>query len=537
MLDTKRKSKGNSLIVLTTSVMAVSLLLSACVKGKGPESQDAGSDPQVDPSNPYKKHLEITWMGHNAIGKIYGETPMQKLIEEKFNVTIKPVPIDIFNQEQVNLYFADGKTADFIRLNGTLAGNSAIMDQGVFKEIPEETLRKFMPNWMKALEGMVDPKIVKSSMYYDGKLYSVPFFNYAQLQPWVMAIRKDWLDNVGITKMPETMEEYHEVLKRFTYNDPDKNGKNDTYGGHGLQLYLKGAFGIGAPDVNYYADKSGKVSATATTDNYKAYLKILQSWYKEGLIDPESITDQRPQQRVKWSTGKIGVLADHPWWYASNTVGNLTKMLTDNNPNAKVEFFKPFAGPDGQKATGNIPFPGMQFGFGFGKDTSDEKIQRIMAIKDYFAADDEFWTRVFYGEEGKGYTRTPEGIIQVTPEYQNVDKTVAEGSNQYFALRPDTWEYQKKNIIYKVDIPAYDIAMNSPVVYNTVNFVTTSTNKAAAKSGAAVNTLVREFETNAMTGKLDIDKEWDAFKKKFLEVGGQAIIDEYQKQYDAVNKK
>lgn len=31
-------------------------------------------------------------------------------------------------------------------------------------------------------------------------------------------------------EMPATIEELHDVLYAFTYNDPDQNGKNDTYG-------------------------------------------------------------------------------------------------------------------------------------------------------------------------------------------------------------------------------------------------------------------------------------------------------------------
>ncbi|MFK7694145.1 hypothetical protein [Paenibacillus sp. HJGM_3] len=449
---------------------------------------------------------------------------------------IKIVNMDLSNAEQIRLYFADGKTADHIRMN-TAADAQLLMDQGLLKEISEEKLRKFMPTWMKSLESMVDPKIVKSSMYYKGKIYGVPFFNFAGIQPNLMGIRKDWLDNVGITKYPETIEEYHEVLKRFTFNDPDKNGKNDTYGGHGVQLYLKGAFGLGAPEINYYVDKAGKIYSTATSDNYKQYLKVLQSWYKEGLIDPESITDQRPQQRAKWSSGKFGVLADHPWWFAGSTPDNLTKILLDKNPNAKLDFFKPFAGPDGQKgATTGLNYPAMNFGFGFGKDTSDEKIERIMAIKEYIAANDDFWTRLYYGEEGKGYTKNKDGIIQVTPEYLNNDKLVAEGLNNFYALRPETWEFKKKTGVFKDELPAYEIAMNSPVVYNTVNFTYSGKNEAQSKYGTALNTIVTEFMTNAITGKLDIDKEWEAFKKRYLDAGGTATINEWQKLYDESNK-
>ena len=44
-----------------------------------------------------------------------------------------------------------------------------------------------------------------------------------------LLVRKDWLDNLGLD-IPTTTDELMEVLRAFTFNDPDGNGKNDTYG-------------------------------------------------------------------------------------------------------------------------------------------------------------------------------------------------------------------------------------------------------------------------------------------------------------------
>lgn len=42
-------------------------------------------------------------------------------------------------------------------------------------------------------------------------------------------IRQDWLDNLNL-QAPQTTDELYTVAKAFTDNDPDQNGKNDTYG-------------------------------------------------------------------------------------------------------------------------------------------------------------------------------------------------------------------------------------------------------------------------------------------------------------------
>ena len=45
----------------------------------------------------------------------------------------------------------------------------------------------------------------------------------------LMYVRKDWLDRLGL-EPPETLEEYYEVIRAFTLDDPDGNGVQDTIG-------------------------------------------------------------------------------------------------------------------------------------------------------------------------------------------------------------------------------------------------------------------------------------------------------------------
>lgn len=42
-------------------------------------------------------------------------------------------------------------------------------------------------------------------------------------------IRKDWLDKLHL-QAPKTLDDFYNVAKAFTLNDPDGNGKNDIYG-------------------------------------------------------------------------------------------------------------------------------------------------------------------------------------------------------------------------------------------------------------------------------------------------------------------
>jgi len=527
----KRKKIFSLVAIICTFVMIFSACSSSTGTGKTDNNTEKTAEESSDSNNPFAKQLEITWIGHNAIGLTptpdTGANNTKKLIEEKFNVIIKPQPVDIFNTEQWNLFWAEGNTADFI--NHTAGTNIYnLVDQGLLREISEEMVRKNMPEWIKKVESMVGPEIVKQQMYYKGKVYSVPYINYSNTQSHIMAARQDWMENVGITEAPKTIDDFYVMLKKFTFDDPDKNGKDDTYGMHGTQgyNYICGAFGL-HPDSYYLQD--GKVVYTSTMEDYKDLLKTLNKWFMEGILDPEFVTDNRDIQRKKWSEGKFGVLRDHPWWFAKSTPGNLTQLLSEKNPDAKVLFFGNFTGPDG-KSGAMVYYPNLnnQGSIFFGKNTSDEKVERIMAIKEALAADWDWFVRIYYGEKGKHYNLDKDGKIVIVPEETTPEKGMENGLGQYYGLMPiDLNDYKK--FTANDDLPPYEISLANNKSYTGVAFALSGVNEAAKVKGTDVSTISNEFYFNAITGKVDIDAEWDNYIKRLNDAGLQEIIEEYNK--------
>ena len=74
-----------------------------------------------------------------------------------------------------------------------------------------------------------DGGLAMSCLKVDGRLYGLPKMSSSYGSVSLMFIRKDWLDRLGL-EVPTTMEELKEVAHAFTYDDPDGNGENDTYG-------------------------------------------------------------------------------------------------------------------------------------------------------------------------------------------------------------------------------------------------------------------------------------------------------------------
>jgi len=158
-------------------------------------------------------------------------------------------------------------------------------------------------------------------------------------------IRQDLLDKVGM-KAPETLDELTEVLRAF-------KGKGLTTFAIAANQELVtwycsmdpvfGAFGA-MPTLWRRWSGGDTLEYGSIQPNVKDALKLLQSWYAEGLIDPDFYTYGPGQGDTLAGQGKIGVLFG-PWWVVSSVVGPTTQQ----HPDWKWTTFAPPKGPSGQQ--------------------------------------------------------------------------------------------------------------------------------------------------------------------------------------------
>ncbi len=147
----------------------------------------------------------------------------------------------------------------------------------------------------------------------DGKNYGVP-----RVRPveggGTLYIRKDWLDNLKL-EVPKTMDDLYKVLKAFTYNDPDGNGKNDTIGN---------ASYVNANDMGnfYWAQEAfnqanggwkladGKLVNVNLLPGTREALVWLNNAYKEKIIPEDFAVLKQSQSKDMMNSGRAGSFAD-----------------------------------------------------------------------------------------------------------------------------------------------------------------------------------------------------------------------------------
>jgi putative aldouronate transport system substrate-binding protein len=186
-----------------------------------------------------------------------------------------------------------------------------------------------------------DPVALKSATI-DGKLWGIPLTDASVTSASVLWIRQDWMDKLGIAA-PTSMADVLEISRRFTEEDPDGNGVDDTIGlafdkslwGSiaGLQGFFNGYHAYPA----IWFQRDGGLVYGSVQPEMRAALLALQEMYAKGQIDREFGVKDINQVSETIAQGKCG-MEFGVWWNPYHPL-NLSQQ---NNPDA---FWSPFAIP------------------------------------------------------------------------------------------------------------------------------------------------------------------------------------------------
>jgi hypothetical protein len=127
---------------------------------------------------------------------------------------------------------------------------------------------------------------------------------------------------------------------------------------------------------------------------------------------------------------------------------------------------------------------------------------------------------VYHGMEGESWDLSPEGFPILRPEMQTQTSPVR--GNYYFLLNivPPSHD---KGLFTKARYKARELTYG----YKTVPFhpVGNFVNDTDREYTTAVRTIEREYFWKVVSGEWDLDRTWDAYVKRWLDAGGQKILD------------
>lgn len=259
------------------------------------------------PSAPPGKSISIMLPLHQSTAP--PESLMQELqARTGYAPDIKWIPDEVYsNRLMNNLESKENSQAVFVKPTDLTAIKSAIRSDMFWNIGP---YLDHYPN-LRTLE-QTSAKL----MTIDGKIYGLGSERPESRQGII--IRKDWLNNLGLRE-PQTLDELYQVLKAFTEQDPDGNGKPDTVGLTDRNDLYYGAFKtlssyFGTP--NGWALSDGKLTPEFATPEYMSTMKYMKKLYQEQLVNTDFPVTSKSVQRFRMITGKAGVyigsLADAP---------------------------------------------------------------------------------------------------------------------------------------------------------------------------------------------------------------------------------
>jgi putative aldouronate transport system substrate-binding protein len=529
---------------------------------KGAEKVDVAGLPEA---GDFKDELTLNLSGSITRGKVEDGSYVQKRLEEQFNIKIVNTKTDTWNADQVNLMVASGDLPDTFAF--TTGGKTAqeLFDSGLTRTIPKEMLEKYAPRYMKMLSENPPGPIMNLKEGTDNE-YLQLIGQYAHVDGlvWGPTFRLDWLEKLGIEPPGEikqvgpsggrekiyytdgayTIKEMEEILKAFTFDDPDGNGKDDTYGispwnnNTNWAVTLTGAFGI-ALSPNYNLIEDGKLVTTEVSQNYKAFLKQMAKWYEMGLVDPEFTTLDDKKSWEKYKQGKIGYYVAQPSYMAMDdwAKGRAPQNIVESpDSTAKILATLPEIGKDGQQGEGAyIPVGSLADAFYVSKDVTDEELARILQLFDYINFDKEArWT--LYGEVGvhSDWEGEPEkSALKVRPEF-----AAEEGNSGFWAYNFRTydkervpWFQSEYTMKLKNDLFAREDVKEKMLIrpYKWDLLKETNIKEVEKRYKGQLDTIVSEFRMKAIVGEVDIDKEWDNYVENWKNNGGNELLAELEK--------
>jgi putative aldouronate transport system substrate-binding protein len=444
-------------------------------------------------------------------------TPIEQELNKALNTKLELIPLGGWNDfsTKLNLLMSDKATMpDILWRCG--------MDKEYQQWIENGQLVDMLPLLQKYGKNLLNYYDVQELFYgyQDGKIYGIPG-DISEPSCRILYVRQDWLDKLGL-KAPATLEEFVKVCKAFTLNDPDGNGKDDTFGlaAWSGSLLNETAYvfqqAYGVKYNNWIIQEDGTVKLGSTMPEMKEALRHMQEMFKNKYIDKGS---NSKEQAEVLANGKYGFY--YGYIDNNNPGSNAAVSFKTANPTGKLVPIELPKGPTGFSAD----WPESKGGWCFNSITTHAKdTESVFEVLDKLNSPEIFKLRKF-GVEGTHYKIENGQFTLLT----DPNKTAAEG------LAIIMWAGDRKdeaNIKNTPDTNAlFEKRAETAKPLSDKTFWPKTTERAAwTQYGADLDTLRDQAFSQIILGEKSVDY-FDDFVKEWYSKGGTEVEKEMNQVY------
>ncbi len=528
------------LVSIVLALCMIALLLVGCgdkssSNGGNGSSSERSSSGSTSDGVEKEEPVVIEWLAYDSYGQPKQDGPIVQYMKDRYNVDFNFWFLDDKNwNDSLNIKLATGDMPDIMRMKGD-ADLSTLVDQGIMAEIPLEMIEKNAPDYFAAINAYADTFNVWNYKMYEGKNYGLPKLNLGGKYPTILVWNEEWLEAIGYNEPPKTLSEFEDVMYKFRNNDPDGNGKKDTYGMSETTFNaIFGAFGIAGGNpipqnsiLNYmvYGDN---MEICQTHPRAKEALALLQKWYNDGIIDPEFITKENTGGYWALSQAfmneRIGVTGQVMYYHymppeiKGDAGGTCYQEFMKVQPEGRIVASQTPIGPYGDQGNMAWGVAGEAFGITTQAMADPKKMEAIWKILNDPYADEEHMMKVSYGIEGEDYD-----MVDGVPISKNTDIALTEQRGVLVFLPNHlvlTTPKPASVLEYAEDVAGFTGYVSFPLPLG----------DARSNYATALDTIWKEAYIQLITGTKPMSY-FDEFVEMFNKNGGTEVNQEIQAQY------
>ena len=500
------------LFVLFTMLLMLAIFTACSTKEEnGVEDKESKTEAKTDDKAAVEKatpKISIMTKLHTA------EVPDEKilkLVEELANVEIdiEWVPDNNYS-DKLNTAFATGTFPQSV----TMGADQINQFKEAFRDDQFWEIGPYFAEFKNL--GNLKEAVIKNTMV-DGKVYSL--YQGRPLSRQGLIYRKDWANNLGLSE-PKSLDEFYEMARAFSEDDPDGNGKKDTIGLTDRSDLVFGVFKTiaswhGTP--NNWGEKDGELLPEFMFPEYKASMDYMKSLRDNKYMNQDFPVTSKEDQQAMFKNGTAGMYVG-----AMVDVLGMHKDAIELNPDLEYDVQNFIAGPSGEFTVWSNPGYNNEIVFPKSAIKTEEELKDILAFYDLMMTP-ELSNLVQWGVEGEHYT-VVDGFA-VIGDNQDVIMREVFAYNMLAIGEPETnGRYESRHSYEPRQKTEELIIENENHLIHDLSLTLES--DTAIKQGDRLQEIINDATYNYILGEID-EAGFNAEIEKWKSQGGSDIIAEF----------
>lgn len=358
-------------------------------------------------------------------------------LTNRTNVTLEPTVVPMSDYAQKRSLIVGAGDAPLIIPKTHPGQEEAFVSSGAI--LPVSKYLDLMPNLSEKIEKWELEPDFEGLRQADGEFYVLPGVHEDVWQDYTVAFRTDVLEDLGL-EAPKDWDEFRDVLVAIKAEYPDSYPLSDRFQGDNLLGLIAMTYGVSAGwgwDAATWNEDEEKFEFTGATDEYRDFVEFVAGLVKDGLLDPESFTQDDDSAIQKFVSGKSFAISTN----AQSVVNDYRQPLADTVPGATVAKIPLPAGPEGNVISGGSR---IENGIMINADAAEsENFTAMMQFIDWLWYSDEGAEFAKWGVEGTTFNKDADG------------KRTLAADVDYVALNPGAPKHLQKDFGFGGGVFAY----------------------------------------------------------------------------------